>query len=53
MPPPAEKKAAPRPIAIPSMQSSVSASNANLLAVAAIAVLTLAAIGLIIALLLK
>jgi hypothetical protein len=53
-PAPAEKPAPrPVPIANPSMQSSGAASSGNLLAVAAIAVLSLAAIGLIIALLLK
>jgi serine/threonine-protein kinase len=52
MPLPVEKKVAPRPIVIPAY-SNESASNSNLLAVAAIAALALAAIGLIIALLLK
>jgi eukaryotic-like serine/threonine-protein kinase len=50
-----EKEPAPRPIQIanPSMGSTASSTSANLFAVAAIAVLSLAAIGLIIALLLK
>jgi serine/threonine protein kinase len=50
-----EKEPAPRPIQIanPSMGSAASSSSANLFAVAAIAVLSLAAIGLIVALLLK
>jgi eukaryotic-like serine/threonine-protein kinase len=53
-PAPVEKPAPrPVPIANPSMQSSGAASSGNLLAVAAIAVLSLAAIGLIVALLLK